>query len=145
MNEIMRRRPVASGTSLARQSFASEPCKPYQAFLSKCPGMYPTSRSASRTLGSFIIAVSVPHEVRSNCVATAFRTRGVVVTQIRDRPSSGEVQASHPIGVGDAAPVGARDGQGEEPDLHDGRQIAGVQPCDHRTVHAKLLTSKVAV
>src|SRR6266567_1654704 len=118
MNEIMRRRPVASGTSLARQSFASEPCKPYQTFLAKSPGMYPTRRSASRTLGSFIIAVSVPNEVRSNLCRDRVPHPRVVVTQIRDRPSSSEVQASHPIGVGDAAPVGARDGQGEEPDLH---------------------------
>jgi hypothetical protein len=40
--------------------------------------MYPIRRSASRTLGSLIIAVSVPNEVRSNCAATALRTRGLL-------------------------------------------------------------------
>ena len=66
MNEIMRRRPVASGTSLARQSLASEPCSPYQTFFSKSPGTSDTRRSASRTLCSLSMAVRVPNDVRAN-------------------------------------------------------------------------------
>src|SRR5437870_5637005 len=47
MYETMRGRPVAMGTSLARASQASEPCRPNQAFLSKSPGIKPIRRSAS--------------------------------------------------------------------------------------------------
>ena len=63
MYETMRGRPVAMGTSLARASQASEPCKPNQAFLSKSPGIKPIRRSASAMAGSFMMAVSVQNEV----------------------------------------------------------------------------------